>query len=1041
MKVMKNNILKKMLLLCLCSSIATVSWAQSAVKGLVKSITGDPISGVSILQKGTKKGTSTGTDGRFSISNISGGTILTVTSVGYYTTEIPARANMEIVLSPKENQLTEVEVSVDKGYGKSKRNAVTSVISSVKGSDLSGMPSTNLGSVLQGRASGVQVTNSGGSNPPTQKILIRGFTSLQNSTDPLVIMDGVNLGRTGLNFVNLNDIETIDILKDASGAAIYGSDASGGVIIITTKKGRLGRFQTDADVSYGSSFYQNPKLAGADEYIAIQKRRNPAYVVPANVANTDWWNATIKSANQINANLNFSGGTDKLSSFGSIGYVKSDGNFTVGNSYWQKILARLNLDFTPNNYLKIGFTLNPRFENWENPGGGGDLMPVVRTEPTLPIYVSRPQYNEYSQFSQTSIDRNVNPIAALNRGKFNKNYAIGIIGSAYLDVSPIKNLHLRSQMNINTTQTFSAGYTPRFYNGNLDRNFDPADVSTLNKSDNAYNNSGHAFNWIWTQTANYTYTLAADHTFGLLAGYEARKEFGVGNSAARYKSQDPTNSDYYYLNYMQGDFISTGGYEYQDTWGAIFGRLNYNYKEKYFAEGILRRDVSTRFYNESKYAVFPSASIGWIATNEKFLQSFKKLNYLKIRASYGQIGNSSLNDPASYLNFLSPSYGSVNVATFGDPRTGYPIFTVARPANPKLKWERDIDKNIGFDSYWFGNQLYVNGELYKRTAKDLLFTDYTGRPELGIPGGQKLNLGQISNKGWEATIGYKSKPKNKLKFDVSANLSQNTPYLDSYGLTGDPVLGDAQGAYRLTEELQGPYTKSEIGQEIGKYWGYKVLSIFQNQTEINAYTDKSGNLIQPNAKPGDFKYQDTNGDGILDDKDRVYLGRRNPKLELGLNLRVEYKGFDLAVSGYGRFGHKVLWFAKKFLNQGALGANVLAGSLNKAWNGEGSTNLYPRFVQDGATPDLLRFSSWFLEKGDYFRLNNIQLGYTIPEKLIKGIRRARIYINTQNLFTFTKYPGINPEIYNPDLPINANGVDISQYPVKKTITLGLAIGL
>lgn len=1038
---MRNVIPKQIVLIGIFCCMVLASWAQITIRGTVKASNGDPVSGASILQKGKKKGTASNAEGYFTLSNVPAGTVLEISYAGFETVSVTASARIEVVLTPKVIQLQDVEVFVDKGYGKSKRSSVTSVISSVKGSDLAGLPSTNLGSVLQGRASGVQITSSGGGNPPTQKILIRGFTSLQNSTDPLIIMDGVNLGRTGLNFVNLADIESIDILKDASGAAIYGSDASGGVVIITTKKGRKGRFQTDADVSYGTAFYKNPKLAGADEYIAIQKRRNPLYVVPANAANTDWWNATMKPASQTNANLSFSGGSDKVSAFGSLGYTRSDGNFTLGNSYWEKILARVNIDFTPKEYIKLGFTLNPRFESWVNPGGRGDLMPVVRTEPTLPIYVSRPGYNQFSQFSQTSIDRNVNPIAALTRGVYNKNYAIGIIGSAYVDITPVKDLHLRSQMNINTTQTYSAGYTPRYFNGNLDRNFDPTDASTLNKSDNAYNNSGHSFNWIWTQTVNYSYNIGAEHLFSLLGGYEARKEYGLGNSAARYKSQDPANPDYYYLNYMQGDYIYTGGYEYQDTWGAIFGRFNYNYKGNYFLEVNARRDASSRFYNDNKYALFPSGSVGWIVTNEKFLRSFSKLNYLKIRASYGEIGNSSLNDPASYLNFLSPSYGSVNVATFGDPRTGYPIYTVARPANPKLKWERDIDQNIGFDSYWLDNRLYVNFEWYKRTAKDLLFTDYIGRPELGIPGGQKLNLGQISNKGWEASVGYKSKSTSKFKYDVSANFSHNTPYLDSYGLTGDPVLGSAQGPYRITEELQGPYTKSEVGQEIGRYWGYKVLGIFQNQAEINNYKDKSGNLIQPNAKPGDFKYQDTDGDGVLDDKDRVYMGSRNPKLEIGLNIRVEYKGFDLGISGYGRFGHKVLWFAKKFLTQGALGANVLAGSLNKAWNGEGSTNAYPRFVQDGATPDLLRFSSWFLENGDYFRINNIQLGYTLPEKLIKGIRRARLYINTQNLFTITKYPGLNPEIYNPDLPINANGVDLSQYPIKKTITVGLTVGL
>ena len=1036
--------MKIFLRLAICTVIllfanAKDCFSQTAINGRVKSAEGIPLVGATVAQKNGTAATITNQDGNFSLK-VNSGTVLIVSYVGYNSKEVVAVVDMQVALSPKSQMLADVEVLVDRGYGKSKRNAVTSVISSVKGSDLAGMPSTNLGSVLQGRATGVQVTNSGGANPPTQKILIRGFTSLQNSTDPLIIMDGINMGRSGLNFVNLADIETIDILKDASGAAIYGSDASGGVIIITTKKGKIGKFQTDADVSYGSAFYEDPKMAGADEYIAIQKRRNPAYVVPANAANTNWWNETVKSAHQTNANISYSGGSEKLNSFGSLAYLKSDGNYTVGGSYWQKIMTRLNLEFTPNKYFKSGITLNPRFENWVNPGQG-DLMPVMRTEPTLPVFVSRPGLNQFSQYSQTGIDRNSNPIASLARGVYNKNFFMGILGSTYIDVTPVKNLHLRSQMNINTGQSYSAGYSPNYYNGNLDRNYDPADPLTLNKSDNAYNNSSHSFNWIWTQTANYSYRLKENHAFSLLAGYESRKESSYANSASRFKSQDPTNPDYYYLNFMQGDYLGTGGSEYQDTWGAIFGRFNYNYKEKYFIEGNVRRDASSRFYGANKYALFPSGSIGWIATQEKFISSFNALSYLKIRAGYGEIGNSSLNDPASYLNFLSSSLNSVNSATFGDPRIGSPIYVVARPSNPNLKWERDVDVNIGFDSYWFENRLYVNGELYERKVKDLLFTDYVGREELGIPGGQKLNLGRISNKGWEATLGYKNKQTNKLKFDASINFSHNTPYLDSYGLTGEPVLGNAQGFYRLSEELQGPYTKTEIGQEIGRYWGYQVEKVFQNQFEINAYTKSDGTLIQPTAQPGDFKYQDTNNDGKIDDADRVYMGTRNPKLEAGLNLRVEFKGFDLGMSGYGRFGHKVLWFAKKFNYMGALGANVYAGASEKAWNGEGSTNSNPRFVKDGASPDLLRFSSWFLQNGDYFRINNLQLGYTIPALWIPKVRKIRLYANAQNLVTFTKYPGINPEIYNSDLPIDANGVDISQYPTKKTIIVGVNIGL
>ena len=337
--------------------------------------------------------------------------------------------------------------------------------------------------------------------------------------------------------------------------------------------------------------------------------------------------------------------------------------------------------------------------------------------------------------------------------------------------------------------------------------------------------------------------------------------------------------------------------------------------------------------------------------------------------------------------------------------------------------------------------MYVNFEWFTRKSIDVLYQDAVGRPDLGISSGQWLNLGTIKNRGFESTIGYKSKSGSRFKYDLSLNLSKVKTTLEKLGIIGDPVVYSTQGPYRISEDLGGPVTKTEQnGGEIGLFWGYQMLGVFQTQAEIDAYS-KSGTKIQPDAAPGDFKYQDTNGDGTINDDDKVFLGSPYPKLEAGFNIKAEYKGFDLSILTYGRFGHKVLWMGKKWFEMGALGSNVIEGSINKAWNGAGSTNEYPRFVQDNAdaNKNLTRVSSLFIEKGDYVRINNIQLGYTVPEKwLLKGVRKIRVYVNMQNPFVFTNYPGLNPEFYYDRL---APGIDYSQFPIKKSVTAGINIGL
>jgi TonB-dependent starch-binding outer membrane protein SusC len=835
------------------------------------------------------------------------------------------------------------------------------------------------------------------------------------------------------------------------------------VIVITTKRGKAGRLQTDLDVNYGSEFYEDPGLAGSDEYLEIQKRRFANYTAPSWAANTDWWNTAISKTNVVNANIGMSGGTEKLLGYGSIGYYRTEGPFY--NGFTQRATARVNLDFKPNKFIKAGTTLYPRFENWRNSGFGGDLMSVMRTEPILPVFVNRPGQNEYSQFSASFIERNVNPVAALARNQHNWNYFIGLIGDVHVEISPVKNLTLRTQAGINTGNTNFRSYTPPYYNnyfGARDQNYDSVPVNPDQTKDNylyasrAYSGSNHNVDWRLTHTVNYAYHIAGLHKFNILAGYESRKESGANNRVGRaYIPVDqpglwnPNNAGTPILSTSPNNFVVGEGTRYNETWLSYFGRLNYEFNSKYFVEVSVRRDGSSRFPENKKYGTFPSVSGSWIVSNENFVRGFKKLSFLKLRAGYGTVGNASFNDPSVGLDLLSR-----RIVSYGGPDNYYVIgetpgniLALARPGNPNLIWETTQDINAAVESYWFNNKLYVNFELYNRKSKDLLFFDNAGRPDLGIRSGAWYNLGTMEVRGLEAVVGYRNKLNNGLTYDFSVNLSRNRVYLNELGTNNNvPLLVTSQGPYRVGEDLGGNLIKVDKGGGLlGNFLGYQVEGVFQNWFEVNAYTDKNGSKIQPNAVPGDFKFADLNKDGVINADDKTVIGNAYPKFDLGVNIKVEYKGFDLAVTGYGRFGHDVFWVAKKWLEMGALGSNVLKGSLSNAWSGEGSTNAYPRFINDAqdANNNIKSSNSWFIEKGDYFRLNNVQLGYTLNQKVADRIRlkRLRLYVNMQNILTITKYPGLNPEIFNTDFGLLAPGFDLSQAPTRKAITLGLSVGL
>jgi TonB-linked SusC/RagA family outer membrane protein len=973
--------------------------------------------------------------------------------IGYETQEITASEEMEVSMNLSATALSEVELVVDKGYGKSKRLAVSSSISTVTGKEIAAQPAYNMGTLLQGRATGVQVTNTSNGFP---RILIRGFSSINTNTNPLIIMDGINLGRANLNLINVNDIETIDILKDGAAAAIYGADASGGVIVITTKKGKSGKVKSEMLVNYGTEFYNNPNMADASEYIEVQKRRLPGYTTPSWAANTNWWDLVVVPTNFKNANFSVAGGGEKLTTYTSIGYYRTEGPLLY--EFTQRGTFRINADYKASEFFSVGATINPRVENWKN-NGIGDLMPAMRTEPILPIFVPRPGQNEWSQYSATFIERNTQPVAALNINKENFNYFLGLIGDVHFDIKPVKNLVLKAQYGLNSGNGYARSYSPPFFNsvnGARSQNYDSIagnanqTLDNYNYASRAFTSANYNLDWRNTYTANYNLSIDKKHNITILAGYEARKESGGGaNSGRAYIPANnkalwnPANAGTPILAGSPNNFINAGGSRYNETWLSYFGRINYEYQGKYFVEGAIRRDGSSRFPTSKKYGTFPSISGSWIASRENFMMHVKPLSFLKLRAGYGSVGNASFNDASVGLDLLSRSVGAGNnFVVFGGNASG--VLALSRPGNPNLIWETINDISFGLESYWLVNRLYFNLDVYNKKSRDLLFRDEVGRPDLGIAAGSWGNLGTMEVKGVEAVIGYKDKTASGFTYDVSVNISRNRVFLNSLGTNDVPVLTGAQGAYRINEDLGGSTVYFEKnGGQLGNFLGHQVLGVFQNQNEINAYLGKNGQKIQPNAVPGDFKFEDKDGDGVITEKDKRILGNAYPKLEIGLNIQLSYKGFDIVSNGYGRFGHKVFWVAKKWFVGGALGSNVFKGSLNQAWNGEGSNNKNPRLINDAGdrNNNLKSSNSWFIEDGDYFRLNNVQLGYSINRRITERLhlQGLRIFVNMQNIATFTKYKGLNPEIFNNDFGVLAPGFDLSQQPIRKAISGGITV--
>ena len=980
------------------------AYAQTTVSGTVTSAAdNEPLIGATVQVVGAPTGVSTDLDGQYTVKAEMGQT-LRFSYIGMEAQEVKITSTtINVTLKENSNVLDEVVVV---GYGTVRKSDLTSSISTVKGEEITEMTTGNAMDALQGKVNGVQITSGGG--PGTQpRVIIRGVTTV-NGSNPLYVVDGMPVGND-INFLNPSDVESMEVLKDASAAAIYGTRGSNGVILITTKKGAAGKIGVNFSANVGFQTINDPKMAGAAEYERVMKARytndgrSPQWNSPYNDytddMGTDWWNTVInKTALVQNYQLGISGGNEKYTFAASVGYFRNNSQYDMG--YWDKLTINLNTEYRFNKYVQAGLQIAPRTESWEDtPNQFGSAMAMDPTTPCLKAPEDRGE-NAYNDYVRSYNNQVWNPLGSLSRpAPYSRNY--GVLLNPYLQIVPVEGLTLRTQFGLNGVVTRTDTYNPEFNIDALEKNTNSEVTRRM------YEN----VDWNWTNTANYMKTFAKVHNLNVMIGFTAEK-FGYWNVKGT-GLDIPNDSE----TLRELDSATTGmkaeGTSTSNTLVSYLGRVMYNFDQRYYITASVRVDGSSRFPKGNKYATFPAVSGAWRLSEEHFMEDVDWLDNLKIRAGWGKVGNQAIGN-SDFLTLLGSTYTVIG----GQRVPGYVITDVG---NNRLKWETVEDWNVGIDASLFNSRLDLTFDYFKKRSHDMLYNKnvfkYMGYPKW--PSSVMMNIGEMEAAGWEVGATWRDRV-GDFRYEIGVNLSgvRNK----AIKLTGDgPVDVD--------------FSRSEDGGLIGRFFGYQTDGLFQNWTEVYAHTDEHGTLIQPDAQPGDIRFIDRDGDGRISESDRTYIGNPYPDVVMGLNIGLYWRDWDLTANFYGSFGNDI-YNTTRAKYSGRDGENVFAGTWDKVWNGEGSTNDIPRLSVNDSNQNYSRTSDFFVEDGSYFRCKLLQLGYTLPRKLINGYT-LRFSVSAQNLFTITKYSGMDPERPNLEGDVLKTGVDWIAYPNPRTFLFGV----
>ena len=1043
--------MKKVYVSLILSLLTTMVFAQDLyVKGTVTSSEDNlGIPGVSVLIKGTTTGTSTDLDGHYELT-VPEGSVLEFSFLFMTTQErtVTSSGVLDVVMTPNTQELSEVVVI---GYGTQKKSVVTASIAKVSADDLKGTAPVRMDNALKGLVSGVTVTSSSGQPGAAAQIRVRGIGTINNS-DPLYIVDGMPI-EGGLDYLNPNDIASIEVLKDAASGAVYGARAANGVVLVTTKTGKLGKTRVNYDFSYGwQSPWTKRKVLNATEYAimmnegAINSGQAPRYNDPYSYGKgTDWQKETFNyDAPVMNHQVSISGASEKVNYMLSLGYYTQDGivGGNYGRSNYERLTLRSNTSYTvfddtqKRNWLnQLKITSNISYAKINSTGietnssYGSPLGSALALSPILGVYVegeaAEEQLKYYENFdgftpmydpsngklymlAGADYNEMVNPLASLSLPG-NKNWSHKFVANFSAELTIWDNLKFKTTYGADLSFWGYDGYTKLYY------------LTANNKAtqSNAFSNKQDGLVWQIENVLMYDKTLGR-HTFSVLLGQSAKKNTGSYLGGNRY---DIINYDHPYIdasNGLQedGKMGVYGGPNAAVTLASLFARASYDFDERYMMQVTVRRDGSSRFGPNNHYAVFPSFSVGWNLTNEKFME--KRPSWwtsTKARFSWGKNGNENI---GNFQYTVLTSAG--NNYIFGSGENTVNGVKPAGLANPDLKWEESEQYDVGLDFGFLDNSLTFTADYYKKKTNGMLMTmnipSYVGESK---PIG---NVGKMENSGVELEALYKFQVRD-WNFRIGGNITYLKNKLIEYGNdTGWANLDSFQGI--------GSITRAQNGKPFPYFYGYKTDGIFQNMNEIAAYTDKDGNMIQPDAKPGDVRFVDVNQDGIIDDNDRTDIGKGMPDWTYGFNINVSWKGIDLSMMWQGMIGNDVFDATRRV---DITTSNLPSWMLGR-WTGEGTSNKYPRFVL-GDNVNWMA-SDLYIYDGSYLRLKNIQLGYTLPSKLVNKIfiSSLRVYVAAENLLTFTKYHGFDPEISSGGTSL---GIDRGVYPQSKTWTVGINI--
>ena len=1012
--------------------------AQDTVTGTVVSGSdGMPVIGAAVMEVGnTTNGTVTDIDGKFSISVPEGAELIFV-SIGFKDLTAKASPVMNITLEEDFQMLEETVVT---GYTIQRKADLTGSISVVNVDDIARQNENNPIKAMQGRVPGMNIT-ADGSPSGSSTVRIRGTGTLNNN-DPLYIIDGVPT-KAGMHELNGNDIESIQVLKDAASASIYGSRAANGVIIITTKKGKNGRMNVDFDASVSASMYTNKmKVLNAEQFgqamwqayindgqdpnsnglgyrydwgydangypvlnsVSMSKYLDAANTVPA--SDTDWFDETTRTGIIQNYNLSASHGTDKGSSFFSIGYYKNIG--IIKSSDFDRFSARMNTEYKIiGDILTLGehFTVN-RTSEVQAPGGF--LQNVLQFNPSLPVYTTD---NEFAGPVGGYPDRE-NPVARLERNSDNRYKYWRMFGDAYLNLNPFKGFNIRTTFGIDYAQKEQRIFTYPITEGNVANDKNAVEAK-----------QEHWMKWMWNAVATYNFEKGK-HRGDAMIGMELNREDDTHFSG--YK-EDFTilNPDFMWPDAGVGDAQAYGSGEGYSL-VSFFAKVNYSYADKYLFSATVRRDGSSRFGLENRYATFPSFSAGWRISKEGFMKNATWIDDLKIRASWGQTGNQEISNIARYTIYVSnygvtesggQSYGTSYDITGSNGGSILPSgFKRNQIGNDEIKWETTTQTNAGFDFSLFKQSLYGSFDYYFKETKDIL-VQKAGIGVMGEGSSQWVNAGAMENEGIEFSIGYRNSTESGFVYDINANIST---YRNE--ITELPATVAADGTFG------GNGVESVIGHPYGAQVGYIADGIFKSQEEVDNHATQEG------AAPGRIRWRDIVPDGVINEKDQTWIYSPVPDFSYGINFYFEYKNFDLSMFWQGVQGVDVISDLKKETD---LWSGLNIGFLNKgtrlldAWTPANPDSDIPALSRSDVNNEK-RVSTYFVENGSFLKLRNIQLGYNLPEKAVKKMKmqRFRLYLSASNVLTIKSrdFTGVDPE--NPNYG----------YPIPMNLTFGINIG-